>query len=255
MTKRPSPRLPLLQPGAPFPPADEAWPAQSPAPGLVAVGGALDVPTLRAAYSAGIFPWFSAGEPILWWSPDPRMVLPVAQFRLHRSLRRRVQQFTRDPRCEIRMDGAFAQVMAACAGAPRRGQTGTWIGPAMRAAYEALHTAGHAHSVEVWVDECLVAGLYCVGIGRALFGESMFTTVTDGSKIALAALVAWCRHHQLAFIDCQQQTAHLASLGATPIPRAQFLHALQALVGQAPPPWRFEPVYWSELMHSGCEQR
>ena len=195
MTKRPSPRLPLLQPGAPFPAADEAWPAQSPAPGLVAVGGALDVPTLRAAYSAGIFPWFSAGEPILWWSTDPRMVLPVAQFRLHRSLRRRVQQFTRDPRCEIRMDGAFAQVMAACAGAPRRGQTGTWIGPAMRAAYEALHTAGHAHSVEVWVDECLVAGLYCVGIGRALFGESMFTTVTDGSKIALAALVAWCRHH------------------------------------------------------------
>ena len=125
MTKRPSPRLPLLQPGAPFPAADEAWPAQSPAPGLVAVGGALDVPTLRAAYSAGIFPWFSAGEPILWWSTDPRMVLPVAQFRLHRSLRRRVQQFTRDPRCEIRMDRAFAQVMAACAGAPRRGQTGT----------------------------------------------------------------------------------------------------------------------------------
>ena len=251
----PAPPLPLLQPGAPFPPAAQAWPADSPAPGLLAAGGALDVPTLHAAYSNGIFPWFSAGEPLLWWSTDPRMVLAVAHFRLHRSLRRTLARVQRDPRCDIRMDSAFAQVMAACARAPRRGQAGTWIGPAMRKAYAALHAAGHAHSVELWVDGQLAAGLYCVAIGRAVFGESMFTTVTDGSKIALAALVAWCRHHGLPLIDCQQQTGHLASLGAAPVARAEFLRQVQALVQQPAPPWRFEPIYWTELLNHSPDAR
>lgn len=243
-----APALPVLQPGDPFPPACAAWPAHSPAPGLVAAGGALNVPSLLAAYGAGLFPWFSAGEPILWWSPDPRMVLAPARFRLHRSLRRRLQRFVQDARCEIRMDSAFDQVITACAQAPRQGQPGTWIGPAMRRAYQALHAAGHAHSVETWVDGRLVAGLYGVGIGRMVFGESMFTTVPDGSKLALAALVAWCRHHGLPLIDCQQQTAHLASLGAAPMPRNAFIEQVQALAGQSAPAWQFKPVYWTELM-------
>lgn len=242
-----TPALPVLQPGAPFPPASQAWPEHSPAPGLVAAGGALDVASLLAAYGSGLFPWFSAGEPILWWSPDPRMVLAPERFRLHRSLRRTLQRFVQDGRCEIRMDSAFERVIAACAQAPRPGQSGTWIGPAMRRAYQALHAAGHAHSVETWVDGRLVAGLYGVGIGRMVFGESMFTTVTDGSKLALAALVAWCRHHRLPLIDCQQQTAHLASLGAAPLPRAAFLEQVRALAAEPAPTWQFKPVYWTEL--------
>lgn len=249
------PALAQLAPGDPFPPASAAWPAGSPAPGLVAIGGALDVDSLRAAYASSLFPWFSAGEPILWWSPDPRMVLQVARFRLHRSLRRRVQHFAADARCEIRFDSAFERVIAACAGAPRSGQNGTWIGPAMRAAYRALHQAGHAHSVETWIDGQLVGGLYCVNLGRAVFGESMFTRVTDGSKIALAALVAWCRAHGVPWIDCQQNTPHLASLGAAEMSRAEFLQRLPALTAQPAPKWQFEPVYWAHLLATHSAER
>ncbi|WP_333705545.1 leucyl/phenylalanyl-tRNA--protein transferase [Ottowia beijingensis] len=244
----PRPALALLQPGEPFPPLSQAWPEGSPAPGLIAAGGALDVPTLVAAYTNTIFPWFSEGEPILWWSPDPRMVLQVQQFRLHRSLRKAIQRFRADAACEIRVDTAFDVVIDACAGAWRRGQSGTWIGPEMRAAYAALHRAGHAHSVETWIDGRLCAGLYCVGVGRAVFGESMFTDVPDGSKIALAALVALCRRHGLPLIDCQQNTAHLAFMGAAEMPRADFAAAVQALVPQPAPAWHFEPVYWNALM-------
>lgn len=247
--------LPTLLPGQPFPPASMAWPAGSPAPGLVAVGGTLDVATLRTAYGATLFPWFGSGEPILWWSPDPRMVLPVARFRLHRSLRRAVQRFAADARCEIRMDSAFDQVITACAQARRAGQSDTWIGPEMRRAYQALHQAGSAHSVETWIDGRLVAGLYCVALGRAVFGESMFTTVTDGSKIALAALIAWCRQHGVPQIDCQQNTAHLASLGAAEMPRATFAEQVQRLAQQAGPTWRFEPLYWRHLLGSGSDER
>lgn len=250
-----TPQLTLLAPGDPFPSPLQAWPQGSPAPGLVAAGGALDVATLRAAYANSLFPWYSAGEPILWWSPDPRMVLAVPRFRLHRSLHRRVQRFARDSRCQIRFDSAFERVIAACAETPRRGQAGTWIGPDMRAAYLALHHAGHAHSVETWIDGQLVAGLYGVAIGRAVFGESMFTHITDGSKIALAALVAWCRVHGVPLIDCQQNTGHLASLGAAEMPRAQFLRHLHAVVDLPTPPWHFEPVYWDSLFSSRPAQR
>ena len=183
------------------------------------------------------------------------MVLQVARFRLHRSLRRRVQHFAADPRCEIRLDSAFERVIAACAGAPRPGQDGTWIGPTMRAAYLALHRAGHAHSVEAWIDGQLVAGLYCVNLGCAVFGESMFTRVTDGSKIALAALVAWCRAHGVPWIDCQQNTPHLASLGATEMSRAEFLQRLPALTAQPAPTWQFEPVYWTHLLAPDSAER
>lgn len=249
------PALAVLQPGDPFPSAADAWPAGSPAPGLLASGGALDVPTLRAAYQATIFPWFGRGEPILWWSPDPRMVLPVAHFRLHRALRRRLQRFAISPGCEIRFDHAFGAVIDACARAPRQGQSGTWIGPQMRAAYRELHAAGNAHSVETWIDGRLVAGLYCVAIGRAVFGESMFTTVADGSKIALAALVAWGREHGVSLIDCQQNTAHLASFGAVEMARAEFADQVRALAREPAPPWQFEPVYWNHLIFPGFARR
>jgi len=242
------PPLTQLKPGDPFPPLTQAWPAHSPAPGLVAVGGALDVPSLLAAYAATIFPWFSEGEPILWWSPDPRMVLAVDRFRLHRSLRRVVQRFRASAGCEIRINSAFDAVIAACAGATRQGQSGTWIGPQIRHAYKALHRAGHAFSVETWIDGELRAGLYGVTIGRAVFGESMFTQVTDGSKIALAALIALCRAQGLPLIDCQQNTRHLAFMGAAEMPRAAFADAVRRLVREPAPAWRFEPVYWDALL-------
>lgn len=244
------PTLPLLHPGDPFPPISKSWPRGSPAPGLLAVGGALDVATLRTAYASTIFPWFSAGEPILWWSPDPRMVLKVADFKLHHSLRKTLHHFRTDTHSEIRFDSAFHQVIGACARAPRHGQSGTWIGPRMRTAYQALFEAGGAHSVETWINGQLVAGLYCVSVGRALFGESMFTEVTDGSKIALSALVAWCRHHRVPLIDCQQNTHHLASLGAHEISRQDFAERVATLAKEPSPEWRFEPIYWDELVFS-----
>ncbi len=245
--------LPWLQAGEDFPPVNQAWGADSDAPGLLAAGGALDVPTLRRSYSQGIFPWFSTGQPILWWSPDPRMVLQVAQFRLHRSLRKTLQKFSRDPACEIRFDSGFEQVIRACAGSPREGQDGTWIVPPMVQAYGELHRAGQAHSVETWINGELVGGLYCVALGRAVFGESMFTRVPDASKIALAALVAFCRRAGIIMIDCQQNTSHLASLGAREMPRADFLRHVEAAQQQPGPRWRFEPLYWRELMMAPAE--
>lgn len=252
MHTRPFP-LPWLQAGDDFPPVSQAWGPGSEAPGLLAAGGTLDVPTLQRAYAQGIFPWFSTGQPILWWSPDPRMVLEVAQFRVHRSLRKTLQKFSTAPGCEVRFDSAFEQVITACAGSPRAGQDGTWIVPPMVQAYGELHRAGYAHSVETWVDGRLMGGLYCVALGRAVFGESMFTRTSDASKIALAALVAFCRHQGITAIDCQQNTSHLASLGAREVPRVDFLrHIAQALL-QPAPRWRFDPLYWRELMMAPAE--
>ena len=240
-------KLPWLEPGDPFPDASKAWAEDQPAPGLLAAGGALDVPTLQRAYRGGIFPWFSEGQPILWWSTDPRMVLFTGEFHLHRSLRKVLRHFIADPRCEIRFDTAFAQVIRACATSPREGQSGTWIVPQMVHAYDELHAAGHAHSVETWIDGELAGGLYSVNIGRAVFGESMFTCVPDASKIALAALVAFCRANAMDCIDCQQNTRHLASLGAREIPRSDFVAAVAQRAKLRAPRWEFAPVYWREL--------
>lgn len=247
MTRR-APPLPWLEPGEPFPDPAQAWDAKAPAPGLLAAGGALDTETLVRAYQRGIFPWFSDGQPILWWSTDPRMVLPTQEFRLHRSLRKTLQRFIADPRCELRVDHDFDATIAACAASPRAGQSGTWIVADMIEAYSALHRAGHAHSVETWVDGRLVGGLYCVGVGRAIFGESMFALQPDASKIALAGLVALARAQGVGLIDCQQETAHLASLGARAIPRSQFLQVLEGTTGTESLSWRFHSVYWSELL-------
>lgn len=242
------PQLPWLEPEDPLPDPSTAWGADSPAPGLLAAGGALGVPQLRAAYAQGTFPWFSAGQPILWWAPDPRMVLKVAEFRLHRSLRKTLNRFRADAACEIRIDSAFDQVIRSCSSTAREGQNGTWIVPAMVAAYEALHAQGTAHSVETWVDGKLAGGLYCVAIGHAVFGESMFAHATDASKIALAALVCLCRRNGVELIDCQQNTAHLASLGAREIPRTTFIQHVKDQSSQPPIPWHFEPLYWNELL-------
>lgn len=247
MPHSPSPP-PWLEPGDAFPDVAQAWPVDSPAPGLLAAGGALDVPSLCEAYAQGIFPWFSDGQPILWWSTDPRMVLPTGEFRLHRSLRQRIKAFQADARCEIRVDHDFAAVIQACAQAPREGQAGTWIVDDMVAAYTALHHAGHAHSVETWVNGQLVGGLYCVNLGQVVFGESMFTRQTDASKLALAALVALVRRQGVALIDCQQNTRHLASLGAREIPRQAFVRAVRQGLRHPPPVWRFESIYWNELL-------
>jgi len=248
-----SPPLPWLDPGDDFPPVNQAWGTDSEAPGLLAAGGQLDVPTLCQAYAEGIFPWFSTGQPILWWSPDPRMVLDVANFRLHRSLKKTLQKFLITPGCEVRIDSAFDQVIEACAGSAREGQSGTWIVPPMVLAYRALHRAGFAHSVETWIDGKLVGGLYCVALGKAVFGESMFTRASDASKIALAALVCFCRQHGIPQIDCQQNTRHLASLGAQEMARTAFLETVRQARQEKPPHWHFEALYWQQLTATPSE--
>ncbi len=240
--------LTWLEPGGDFPPTNGAWDINSNAPGLLAAGGDLSIDTLLKAYSSGIFPWFSEGQPILWWSPDPRMVLSTPSFRLHRSLRQALNRFTRDTRCEVRFDTAFPEVIATCAGKPRHSQSGTWILQSMVQAYCMLHRAGHAHSVETWVGGKLVGGLYCVAIGRAVFGESMFTHVPNASKIALAALVGFCREHGIASIDCQQNTTHLASLGAQEITRKVFLKHIERAQLEPPVKWHFSPLYWNHIL-------
>ena len=245
---RPSPTLPWLESNSPFPAVADAWDMQSDAPGLLAAGGDLTVNSLKRAYGSGIFPWYSEGQPILWWSPDPRMVLQVSNFRLHRSLRQVLQRFKNNGHCDVRFNSSFPAVIRACALTPRQSQPGTWILPDMVQAYTRLHSAGFAHSVETWMDGKLVGGLYCVALGRAVFGESMFSVVPDASKIALAALVAFCRHHGIAQIDCQQNTAHLASLGATEVPRSVFLLQMQQAQSDPTVDWRFSPLYWDHIL-------
>lgn len=252
MTQPPPTRpLPWLEPGQAFPPVESAWGDSDPAPGLLAAGGVLDVPTLVSAYSAGIFPWYSTGQPVLWWSTNPRMILRPADFHLHRSLRKTLQNLLRAGRLQVRMDHDFERVIRACAHAPREGQSGTWILPSMVQAYVALHRASVAHSVETWIDGELVGGLYCVNLGAMVFGESMFSRRSDASKIALAALVAFAMAHELPLIDCQQETAHLASMGARPQPREVFCKQLRQVLLHPSPVWKFEPVYWNQLLPNG----
>ena len=233
-----------LAPGEDFPPVSQAWGASAPAPGLLAAGGALDVDSLQRAYQKGIFPWFSNGQPILWWSTDPRMVLMTERFRISDSLKktlRRIERSMREGgRWQVRFDSAFEDVMRACA-APRRDGPGTWISDDIIAGYSGLHKLGYAHSAELWLDGELVGGAYGVSIGRMFYGESMFARVTDGSKIALAYLVRFLRSHGVEMIDCQQETGHLASLGAAPIPRAQFLAHLRNNI-ELPQITTWEPI-------------
>jgi leucyl/phenylalanyl-tRNA--protein transferase len=231
-----------------FPPSRRALGPDTDAPGLLAAGGTLDPARLEAAYRRGIFPWYGPGQPPLWWAPDPRMVLQTANFKLSRSLRKTVQRFAAAPGCEIRIDFDRAAVLRACAGAPREGQTGTWIVPELQAAYLAWPAM---HSVETWMDGELVGGLYGVNLGRMFYGESMFMRRTDASKIALAALVCLCREFGIPWIDCQQNTGHLASLGASEVPRNRFEAHLATHVEEASPaPWTYHPDYWHRLLNT-----
>lgn len=241
------PDLTWIEADEALPAAHLAWGADSPAPGLLAAGHDLSAARLLGSYSQGIFPWFSAGQPVLWWSPDPRMVLQVARFRFHRSLRQTLKRCWLHPGFSLTFDRDFSQVIRRCSASPRPGQSGTWIVPAMVAAYEDLHRAGFAHSAEVWLDGELVAGLYFVALGHAVFGESMFTTVTDGSKMALASLVSACLKHGIVAIDCQQNTRHLASLGAQEMPRADFVAQLRQASQQPPVAWAQQTLYWDTL--------
>jgi leucyl/phenylalanyl-tRNA--protein transferase len=244
--------IPWIDDEAPLPPTRLALGPDSDAPGLLAAGGRITVARLEEAYRRGIFPWFSTGQPALWWSPDPRMVLPVAEFRVSHSLKKTLRRFLRDPACEVRFDSAFGTVIAACAKTPREGQDGTWIVPSIVDAYTAWHRAGRVHSVETWIDGQLAGGLYCVGIGRMVFGESMFARATDASKIALAALVAFCRAQGIALIDCQQNTAHLASLGAREIDRPAFEgHLARTVREPAPRDWTYHRSHWAQLGLAG----
>ncbi|UXH80141.1 leucyl/phenylalanyl-tRNA--protein transferase [Roseateles amylovorans] len=231
-----------------FPPTHRALGARTDAPGLLAAGGDLTPARLRAAYARGIFPWYSEGQPILWWTTDPRMVLRTEDFKLSRSLRKTVAKFRRTPGCEIRVNSATETVLKACASTSRDGQNGTWILPEMQQAYLRLAREGTVHSVETWMDGQLVGGLYGVNLGRMFFGESMFMRRTDASKIALAALVCLCRAHRIPWIDCQQQTTHLASLGAAPVTRQAFEAHLASHVGQpSPVDWTYHPALWAHL--------
>jgi leucyl/phenylalanyl-tRNA--protein transferase len=240
-------QIPWLETDTPLPPPESAQKKGSELDGLVAAGGGLSTQRLKEAYRQGIFPWYSEGQPILWWSPDPRMVLKTADFKLHRSLKKTLQRFIHDPTCEVRIDSAFAEVINLCAHSSRKGQPGTWIVNEMMAAYQTLHEAGFAHSVETWVEGRLVGGLYCVAIGHAVFGESMFTQQSDASKIALAALVAFAREHGIHWIDCQQNTRHLNSLGGREMPRSEFLAKLRITNKEARFSWRFDPAFWAAL--------
>ncbi|MDB5815672.1 MAG: leucyl/phenylalanyl-tRNA--protein transferase [Rhodocyclales bacterium] len=205
--------------------------------GLLAVGGALSPDWLLAAYRQGIFPWFSEGEPILWWSPDPRMVVIPHELRLTRSLLKTL----RSGRFELRCDTAFARVMAECA-APRGAAIGTWISPQIIAAYCRIHEMGWAHSIETWLDGELVGGLYGVAIGRVFYGESMFHRATDASKVAFAHLVRLLERRNFAVIDCQMSTPHLHSLGGRELPRAEFLAGVDRWTQEnvQPGTWRNE---------------
>ncbi len=248
--KRSAKPIPWLMAGEEFPAVSSAWGDNEPAPGLLAAGGELDAQSLMRAYIGGIFPWFSLGQPILWWSPNPRMVLKTSQFKLHRSLKKTLLRFLETPNRAVRFDSAFERVITACAQASRDDQAGTWIVPEMIAAYIELHHAGHAHSVETWVNGELVGGLYCVNLGRMVFGESMFSHQTDASKIALAALVAFCKTKGISMIDCQQNTQHLTSLGAGEITREAFTVHVKEQTENLAPEWIFKTPYWDEILTS-----
>ena len=224
--------LTWLEPGDPFPPVKRALRNPN---GLLAAGGDLSIERLLDAYRRGVFPWYSSGQPPLWWSPDPRMVLYCAELKVSRSLGKSL----RNKGYELRIDSAFAEVLEGCG---LRAE-GTWLGDDMKRAYLRLHHAGYAHSFETWRDGALLGGLYGVALGRMFYGESMFSRATDASKVALVNLIAFLEDHGFPLVDCQVHTPLLESLGAREIPRADFLRELTGLVNYVQPPtkWNMNP--------------
>ena len=219
--------IPWLGCSDPFPPLEHALAEPN---GLLCAGADLSPQRILEAYRNGIFPWYSPGEPILWWSPDPRMVLVPSELKISRSLRRTLRAGS----YRIRLDSDFPAVIRACARTRRHGQTGTWISDEMQAAYGSLHELGFAHSVETWLDDKLIGGLYGLAIGKMFYGESMFSHATDASKIALAHLCRYLDARGFGLIDCQMNTPHLASLGAREIARSEFIARLRQLTATAP---------------------
>ena len=211
-------------------------------PGLIAVSERIYPGQLSQAYQLGIFPWYSDNQPVLWWSPDPRMVLKPAQFKCSDSLKKDIRLFCQDAQSQIGVDQDFGAVIRACATSARKDQDGTWITHEIMDAYTSLHEAGHAHSIAVTEGGQIIGGLYCVSFGAMIFGESMFSRKPGSSKIALAALSAWCLQNGIVMIDCQQETSHLHSLGAAPISRREFLEQLQISLNQSniEPSWTFD---------------
>lgn len=239
-------RLPWLDPDTPFPDPETALTEREGAAGLLAAGADLSPERLLDAYRHGIFPWFSGDQPILWWSTDPRMVLRTEDFHVTHSLRKTLKKVDRCISAggpwEVRFDSAFETVMQECA-RPRPDSGGTWISPQIIEGYCGLHRMGYAHSSELWHEGRLVGGAYGVGIGRMFFGESMFARVPDASKVALAYLVHFLRSEGVALIDCQQETSHLATLGARPIRRKAFLAQMKTAMAQpAIPLWKPRPL-------------
>lgn len=245
-----SPRFPIPVIGLhePLPMAHQALGSESQWNGLVAAGSDLSATRLIEAYKKGIFPWYNQDQMVLWWSTDPRMVLQPSQFKFHRSLRKALKKALLNDHLEIRVDHDFETIVDMCAQQTRPGQNGTWIHAEMLAAYSQLHRLGHAHSVETWINGQLAGGLYCVSIGQAVFGESMFTLETNASKYALTALVTFCQYNGIGSIDCQQQTRHLASLGAAPVAREIFLQDLATAIEKPAPKWELLPVYWTHFL-------
>ena len=233
--------IPWLDEDDPFPPVDRALHDPN---GLLAAGGDLSPERLLDAYAHGIFPWFGEDDPLLWWSPDPRMVLFTPELHVAKSLRRVI----RSGRFTVTFDRAFAGVMAGCA-APRADQEGTWITDEMVAAYTELARRGFVHSVETWEGGRLVGGLYGVALGRMFFGESMFARASNASKVALVTLVRQLERWGFEMIDCQMTTGHLASLGAREVPRAAFVERLGELVRRppVPAPWAVDANLYNDL--------
>jgi leucyl/phenylalanyl-tRNA--protein transferase len=224
--------IPFLGPSDPFPPVDQALDHPD---GLLAAGGTLTMKRLVDAYRHGIFPWFNDGDPVLWWSPDPRTVLVPSRLHVSHSLKKRLKK----ENFLVTIDCAFARVLDGCA-APRANELGTWLTPQMRRAYTSLHIAGLAHSIEVWMDGELAGGIYGVAIGRMFFGESMFTRRTDASKIAMVRLAAQLDRWQFPMIDCQLETDHLISLGAEHVPRRRFVKEVERLTREPEPTWELD---------------
>lgn len=234
--------LPWLNSPNEFPPTRQAL--SEPA-GLLAASSTLDADWLMHCYPKGIFPWYSQGEPVLWWSTSPRAVLYMEQFKLRRSLRKTLSKTAQDPKHSIRMDFDFEQTIRACAQQTRPGQDGTWISEEIIAAYCELHRRGFAHSIEHWYEQTLIGGLYCVSFGGMVYGESMFSRATDASKVAFAYFIAWLKAQNVHIIDCQQATSHLLSLGAVTLSRELFEQEMKLALSKPSLCWKPSTLTWT----------
>ncbi len=234
--------IPWIEPHRPLFPSPRTFVQDDPElpDDLLALSDSMDEHLLLTAYRQGIFPWYSEGQPVMWWCTSPRMVLDTRQINISDSLRKKLKQVLKNPSWEIKIDTAFRDVITACAKSQRKDQDGTWITDEIIEHYAQLNQRGIAHSVETWFEDKLVGGLYGINLGTMFYGESMFRHVTDASKIALAALCAWGVEVGIDLIDCQQQTSHLKMMGAHPISKDSFLDWIESHIDQPSPTWQWD---------------